>query len=122
MVAGRSGFSTVESLVALVVLMIGVAGAGASSVLAIRVAHRAHLRSRLALYAEDRLEWLERQSRDPLTCQALADSSLTHPEGILEHWGVVAAPRGWLVTLSLSAPSRPTWENDTLRTRLACGW
>jgi Tfp pilus assembly protein PilV len=117
----NSGLSTIECLVALVVLMAGLTGATAAGLLAIRAAREAEIRMRVALHARDRLEWLAGRATDLRGCQALTDSSAGHLDEVTERWTLAPAPRGWWVTLALDWAGGFRRHSDTIRTRLLCG-
>ncbi len=113
------GMTTVECLVALLVLALGALGGSGVALLTWRNLRAARADALAALHARDRLDLLIRASRDPRLCFTLGGGTAFHPDGVTERWQLVPTSRGWLVTLELTRGTPP--RVDTLRTRIGCG-
>jgi len=116
---GAQGMATLECLVAIVVLALGVLGASATGLLTLRSLREARLDAHAAIHARNRLELLVRKGRDPNLCFTLGGGTATHTDGVTERWQTGPTDRGFRVTLELSRGVPP--RVDTLTTRIWCG-
>ncbi|HXG43568.1 MAG TPA: hypothetical protein VNJ71_02305 [Gemmatimonadales bacterium] len=113
------GMATLECLIAVVVLALGVLGGSGTALLTLRSLREARLDSHAAIHARNRLELLVRQSRDPGLCFSLGGGTASHGDGVSERWQMTPTGHGFRVTLELSRGLPP--RVDTLSTRIRCG-
>jgi type II secretory pathway pseudopilin PulG len=118
MSTARSGLTTVECLVALVVFSLGALGAAGTGALALRTAGEGWRASASARVAAARIDSL-RLARLP--CGVSRSGSRQLPGGIAEQWSAQAAGRGHVVVVVITraAPRGPV--RDSIESYLTCG-
>jgi pilin/secretion family protein with methylation motif len=118
--ADERGVTLVEAVLALVVLGIGALALASTGLIAIRAGAHAALEQRAVVHAHDRLAALATGASGALGCTNLPPGRLVHPDGVLEDWSLVSAPRGWLVQLRFSAPEAAGSLHVLVTSRVAC--
>jgi Tfp pilus assembly protein PilV len=123
-VRGRSAFSLVELLVAVVVLTVGVLALAGSLALAGRMIGRGSHATRAGLAAAARLERLRQiaSSTEPACTGPEWRSDSSYSQGLSESWQVLdPSGRGRLVRLVLRSVHPGGTFSDTVVTGVPCG-
>ncbi len=108
----RSGLTTIECLIALVVFTLGILGAVATTALALRLqalGDRAVAASRLSGNVLDSLKSVLAERGGG--CDAIGGGTTTLPLGVLATWRVAPESGGLGITLSLKQGARPVTES-----------
>ena len=118
----RQGFTVVEILVALVVLVVGVLALLGSSAMAVRMIGRGFDDTSASQVASARLEWLRQLagSTSPRCAHAGFASGSAVTGGIAEAWTVAAAGVARPVTLALRYRVARGEAHDTVHAIMLC--
>jgi Tfp pilus assembly protein PilV len=114
---GRSGFTLVETIVALVLLQLGMLAMAATAGVAARDLADARAHRRAQVISQGGVHRLR-----PTACAALSSGSRTHAGGLVEHWRVETQGPVRIVSDSVSVPlSRGRRSAAVNRAWIACG-
>ena len=113
------GFSTVEVMVALIVLGVGLLGTLATTALTTRLIGEARTRDRAALIAGARVE--SERSQAASGCAALTGGNRPLPGRVQEAWSFTGVGTLRQLEVIVSVPTHRGFRSDTVRTVLRCG-
>jgi type II secretory pathway pseudopilin PulG len=115
------GFSTVEVLVALIVLSVGLLGTLATAAVTTRLIAEARARDRATLIAAARLESERAIAAAVGGCAALAGGTRSLPGRIQEGWSMTGVGPLRQLEVIVTLPTHRGFRSDTVRTVLRCG-
>ena len=110
----RAGFTLVELIIAIVILVVGVLGLASTAAVVMRQITGSSMQTRAAMMAQSRLETLRSN-----TCAAMAAGTAT-TNGITETWRVVVNGRTATMTVVINWAENRVARNVTFTSERPC--